>query len=66
MKTLKFVEPLPSLILSGEKDVTWRINDDENLKLEDKISLIKMENKTEFSQAKIIFVKETIVKLVNN
>ncbi len=31
MKQLKFSEPLTKLILSGAKNVTWRINDNKNI-----------------------------------
>lgn len=59
MKTLKFAEPLPNLVLSGEKDTTWRVNDDKELKLGDILSLVRMDSREEFSQAEIIWVKET-------
>jgi len=39
MKQLKFSEPLSYLILSGKKDITWRINDNKNISVGDLISL---------------------------
>ncbi|MDP7457764.1 MAG: hypothetical protein QGH47_03490 [Candidatus Woesearchaeota archaeon] len=39
MKQLKFSEPLPKLILEGEKDTTWRINDKQSIEFGDALSL---------------------------
>ncbi len=58
MKKLKFAEPMPELILSKKKDITWRINDDKNLSCSDELSLIRT-NGEEFGKAKILWVKET-------
>ena len=57
-KQLRFAEPLPNLILSGQKDTTWRINDDKEISTWDKLSLC-YNNKQEFAQAEVIRVKET-------
>ncbi len=59
MKTLKFREVLSKLILSGEKNTTWRLFDDKNLSAGDVVSFLVWENKKEFAKAKIIEVKET-------
>jgi hypothetical protein len=59
MKTLKFENP--GLILNGEKNTTWRINDEKNLSVGDGISLCGKNGK-EFSKAKIISVKEKMFK----
>lgn len=40
MKTLKFNHDLAAMILSGEKTVTWRINDEKNLSVNDDIEII--------------------------
>ena len=58
MKQLKFAEPPPKLILSGQKDTTWRINDDKNITVGDEFSLC-YNNGQEFTKAKVIRVKET-------
>ena len=58
MKTLKFEGKLAQLILSGEKDVTWRIFDNKNLSAGDEITLINSDSMTEFGKGKIISVRE--------
>lgn len=57
MKILKFSEPLPGLILNGQKNTTWRINDDKEISIGDKISLCYVNGK-EFAKAKVILVNE--------
>lgn len=61
IKTLKFIEPLPEMILKGEKDTTWRINDDKDLQKGDILSLIDSD-RNEFGKAEIQWVKETTFK----
>lgn len=58
MKKLRFSEPLPKLILNGQKNITWRINDDKNIILGDKLSLCYKDGR-EFAKVKVILVKET-------
>jgi len=58
MKRLKFSEPLPKLILDGEKIYTWRINDEKNITVGDKLSLCYNDGR-EFAKAEVIAVKET-------
>jgi hypothetical protein len=58
MKRLKFSELLPVLILSGQKNTTWRINDDKNIEVGDTISLCYNDGR-EFAKAEVIQVKET-------
>jgi hypothetical protein len=58
MKRLKFVEDLVPLVLSGEKDTTWRIDDDKDLSCGDILSLIRVSGE-EFTRAEILWVKET-------
>lgn len=58
MKRLKFSEPLPSLILRGEKNITWRISDEKDIAVGDLISLCHNDGK-EFARARVTGVKET-------
>lgn len=58
MKILCFSEPLPKMILDGEKTISWRINDEKNISVGDEISLC-YNDKKEFGKAKVIWVKET-------
>jgi hypothetical protein len=58
VKVLRFFEPLPDLILSGEKDTTWRINDDKNLEPGDLLSLVDRQ-RNEFGKAKVLWTKNT-------
>lgn len=58
MKTLKFREALSVEILNGSKNVTWRLFDDKNLSVGDRIQLITWENKEIFAEAVIIGVTE--------
>ena len=62
MKTLKFENKLAELVLSGEKDVTWRIFDDKDLSLSDELILINRDTKEEFANAKIISLREKQLK----
>jgi len=59
MKSLKFSEPLPSLILKGKKSITWRINDEKGITTGDKLSLCH-NNGNEFAKAEVISVRETV------
>ena len=59
MKTLKFREKLSKLILKGEKDITWRLFDDKNLSMGDRVQFLVWENLEEFAQAELLEVKET-------
>jgi hypothetical protein len=58
MKRLKFVEPLPALILAEYKDTTWRINDDKDITCNDELSCSYL-NGDEFAKAKVLWTKET-------
>lgn len=58
-KTLKFSEPLPGQVLSGEKDTTWRINDDKDICLEDKLILLRKKDLSQFGEAEVLWVKYT-------
>ncbi|MBU1133255.1 ASCH domain-containing protein [Patescibacteria group bacterium] len=57
-KRLRFSDPLPELVLKGEKDITWRINDDKDLSVGDELSLCRMDN-IEYAKAEITWIKET-------
>jgi hypothetical protein len=61
MKQLKFIEPLPELILSGQKDTTWRINDEKRITVGDEISLCSIAGR-EFAKARVCWVKEKTFK----
>ncbi len=53
-KTLKFTSELVDRILSGEKFSTWRLFDDKDLKIGNKLIFINKENGQAFGRAKII------------
>jgi len=58
MKPLKFAEPLPQKVLSGDKDTTWRIEDEKEITVSDKISLQNTKGE-EFGKAKVLWTKNT-------
>jgi hypothetical protein len=58
MKSLKFKNNLASLILSGEKNSTWRLFDDKDLQKGDEILLINKDTNKEFGTAIIVSVIE--------
>jgi hypothetical protein len=58
MKRLRFSEPLPGLVLNGQKNITWRINDDKDISVGDRLSLCRTDN-SEFAQVEVIWTKET-------
>lgn len=62
MKTLKFNPSLVPLVLSGEKTSTWRLWDDKDLQVGDKVSFLNSETKEEFATAQLIKLKETKFK----
>jgi len=47
------------MILAGEKDVTWRIDDEKNISAGDELSLLRKEDLNEFARAKVLRTKET-------
>ncbi|MFA5126500.1 MAG: methyltransferase domain-containing protein [Patescibacteria group bacterium] len=57
-KILKFRDYLVPLILSGEKDVTWRLFDDKNLQAGDEIDLINWNNGEKFATGIILKIRE--------
>lgn len=58
MKTLKFKPSLIPLVLSGEKDATWRLFDDKDLVAGDELSLVNKETGEEFAKAVITSIRE--------
>jgi len=58
MKTLKFSKNLIPLILSGEKDITWRLFDDKNLQVGDEIMFLDTKTKEPFTKVLLIEVQE--------
>ncbi|MFW5853021.1 MAG: ASCH domain-containing protein [Patescibacteria group bacterium] len=65
MKQLKFTEPLPNLVLGGQKDTTWRINDDKEISTGDQLSLC-CNDEREFTKAEVIWIKETTFENLTN
>lgn len=62
MKSIKFRDYLVKLVLSGEKDSTWRIFDDKNLTVGDVVDLINWNTGLAFGKAKLLDIKEKKVK----
>ena len=58
MKSLKFRDYLVPEILSGRKDVTWRLFDKKNIKAGDKIELINWNTGERFGRADVLDVRE--------
>lgn len=58
MKIVKFRDYLVPLVLSGEKNSTWRLFDDKNLSVNDSIELREFGKDTPFAKATITKVIE--------
>jgi len=58
MKTLKFDPLLVPLVLDGSKTSTWRLFDDKDLQVGDRLSLVNSADRLEFAQAEIVEVGE--------
>lgn len=58
MKTLKFRHHLVSKILDGSKTTTWRLFDDKNLQVGDKLKFLDWETGEKFAEAEITKIKE--------
>ncbi len=65
IKSLKFRPFLATEILEGRKDVTWRLFDDKDLRIGDKINLINWETGEKFGEAEIIELEEKPMKELN-
>ncbi len=57
-KTLKFRKHLVPLVLSGEKTTTWRLFDDKDLQVGDKVELVNWNTGEVFAKAELINVRE--------
>lgn len=57
-KVLKFRDHLARLVLSGEKDVTWRLFDDKDLTVGDVVNLINWSTNEVFGKAELLEIKE--------
>jgi hypothetical protein len=57
-KTIKFRDFLAELVLSGEKDSTWRLFDDKGLKQGDEVDLINWNTGEKFAEAILTKVYE--------
>jgi hypothetical protein len=55
-KTLKFSKDLVPLITSGEKSSTWRLWDDKNLSVRDRVDFLQADSGIRFSTGIIIRV----------
>jgi 8-oxo-dGTP pyrophosphatase MutT (NUDIX family) len=56
--TLRFQPHLAEMVLNGQKNITWRIDDEKGISEGDVLSLCHL-NYEEFSQAKVVWVKFT-------
>jgi hypothetical protein len=57
-KTLKFRPHLVPLVLSGEKNVTWRLFDDKDIQVGDVFDMLNWETKEKFAEAEAVMVRE--------
>lgn len=57
-KTLKFRDFLVDLVLKGEKDSTWRLFDDKDLRAGDMVDLINWNTGEKFAVATLTEVRE--------
>lgn len=58
MKTLKFEDRLVKDILAGRKTATWRLFDDKDLQVGDKLELINSDSGGKFAEVEIVNIKE--------
>jgi len=58
MKTLKFRHDLAQEIIAGRKTNTWRLFDDKDLTVGDKLELMDWESGEKFAEAEIVKVNE--------
>lgn len=66
MQSLKFVSELVPLVLSGEKNCTWRLFNDKEFKVNEIINLVKRPELKIFASAKIISVTNKKFKDLEN
>ena len=62
MKTLKFDSDLKELIIDGIKTSTWRIGDDKDIQIDDKLLFIDYKTNKEFYKAVVVSVKTIRIK----
>lgn len=55
-KVIKFRDHLAQLVLTGEKDLTWRLFDDKDLKKGDVVDLMNWNTREIFGTAKLLDV----------
>lgn len=65
-KELKFRKVLAEQILTGQKNVTWRLFDDKDLSVGDKLQLIEWVNRNKFADAEITSVREKKMSEIND
>ena len=58
MKTIKFKHSLVKLILDGSKTTTWRLFDDKDIEVSDKLEFVEKESGKKFAKAEVVEVKE--------
>lgn len=58
MKTLKFRTDLVKEIKEGRKTSTWRLFDDKNLSVGDRVALLEWESKEQFAETEIVKIYE--------
>lgn len=58
MKKLKFSESLVPIILSGEKNKTWRSFDDKDLQIGDELEMVNVSNGEVFAKSQIVDLVE--------
>src|SRR3972149_2084756 len=63
--SLKFEQHLVPIILASKKSCTWRLWNDKELKVGDKIVLISKPNDKPFAKAEIVSIKETKMGRLN-
>lgn len=58
MKTIKFYKDLAEKILAGEKTSTWRLFDDKDLQVGDRVEFVMKETGEKFGEAELTHVEE--------
>lgn len=58
MKKLKFRHHLAEEIIAGKKTTTWRLFDEKDLGIGDKLELLDSESGEKFAEAEIVIVRE--------
>jgi hypothetical protein len=66
MKTLKFDPSLVPLVLDGSKTSTWRLFDDKDLQVGDRLSLVNRASGDAFAEAEITEVREKQIREITD